>query len=94
MDFPRKSLKVTIPVKSPIKKEEDQEDGFTTPKGDKFRIPPQIECPPAPGPRIHRKTIQKRRKKLTGRRLITVNFQDLDIAFARKHTYNIVSEDS
>uniref|UniRef100_A0A1J3D502 Uncharacterized protein n=1 Tax=Noccaea caerulescens TaxID=107243 RepID=A0A1J3D502_NOCCA len=93
MEFPEKSLKVTIPVQAPIiskpekeEKEGEEEDGFTTPKGDQFRIPPQLECPPAPGPRIRRKTIDKRRKKSAGRRLISVSVQDLDTVFTRAHT--------
>ncbi|CAA7022392.1 unnamed protein product [Microthlaspi erraticum] len=90
MDFQEKSLKVKIPVQTPIiskpEKEGEEEDGFTTPKGDQFRIPPQLECPPAPGPGIRRKTIDKRRKKSAGRRLISVNVQDLDTLFTRTHT--------
>lgn len=89
MDFPGKSLKVTIPVQAPInpkpEKEEKEEDGFTTPKGEQFRIPAQLECPPAPGPRIRRKIIDKR-QKAAGRRLISVNVQDLETVFASTHT--------
>lgn len=89
MDIPGNSLKVTIPVKAPvsskpekeekkIEKEKEEEDGFTTPKGEEFRIPPQLECPPAPGPRIYRKKIDKHRKKASGQRIISFNVQDLD----------------
>ncbi|CAH2066596.1 unnamed protein product [Thlaspi arvense] len=101
MDIPGKSLKVKIPVQAPInskpeKKEEDEgeEDGFTTPKGAQFRIPPQLECPPAPGPRINRKKIDKRRKRSTGRRLVSINVQELDTVFAACEDTYIVAEDS
>lgn len=93
MEFLGKSLTVTIPVKAPVssKPEKEEEDGFTTPKGEKFRIPLQLECPPAPGPRIYRKTIDKRRKKATRQRIISFNVHDLDTFF---ETTLRVAEDS
>ncbi|KAG7589665.1 hypothetical protein ISN44_As07g019120 [Arabidopsis suecica] len=104
MDLPEKSLKVTIPVKAPAsskpekeekeEKEKEEEDGFTTPKGEEFRIPPQLECPPAPGQRVYRKKIDKHRKKASGQRIISfnVNVQDLDTFFAR--TQNVADVNS
>ncbi|EOA35924.1 hypothetical protein CARUB_v10021182mg [Capsella rubella] len=64
-------------------KEEKEEDGLTTPKGEEYRIPPLHECPPAPGPGIYRKKIEKRRKKYAGQRIISFNGQDLDTFFSR-----------
>ncbi|CAH8337446.1 unnamed protein product [Eruca vesicaria subsp. sativa] len=90
MDSPVKLLKVKIPVQAPNKKkpekEGEEEDGFTTPKGVQFTIPPQVKCPPAP-PRggVQHKTIEKRRKKSTPRRLTSVNIQDLNTFFSRTH---------
>ncbi|XP_019093690.1 PREDICTED: cyclin-dependent protein kinase inhibitor SMR2-like [Camelina sativa] len=99
MEFPEKSLKVTIPVKAPVssskpekeeRKEEDkednkeeEEDGCTTPKGKEHRIPPQLECPPAPRPGIYRGKIEKRREKSSGQRSLSFNVQELDTFFAR-----------
>ncbi|KAF8098639.1 hypothetical protein N665_0261s0008 [Sinapis alba] len=86
-----KSIAVTISVKAPVnpkpEKEEEEEDGFTTPTGPQFKIPPPVECPPAPRRvSINRKTIDKRRRKSTGRRLMSVKAQDLNTVFARTQT--------
>lgn len=87
-----KSNAVTISVKAPIdpkpEKEEkkEEEDGFTTPTGPQFKIPPPVKCPPAPRRSINRKTIDKRRRKSTGRRLTSVKAQDLNTIFARTQT--------
>ncbi|KAG2313036.1 hypothetical protein Bca52824_024593 [Brassica carinata] len=55
MDSPGKSLKVKTPVQAPInkklEKEGEEEDGFNTPKGAQFKIPPPVGCPPAPVPK-------------------------------------------
>ncbi|KAJ0241201.1 hypothetical protein HA466_0216430 [Hirschfeldia incana] len=87
-----KSIAVTISVKAPVdpkpeKEEKKEEDGFTTPTGPQFKIPPAVVCPPAPRrDSINRKTINKRRRKSTGRRLTSVKAQDLDTVFARTQT--------
>lgn len=99
MNFPGKLLKVTIPVQTPVsskpekEEKEEEKDGFSTPKGAEFRIPPQLECPPAPGRGIQRKTIHKRRKKSSGRRITSVNVKDLDTIFAKTHV-DVVADDS
>ncbi|CAF2194433.1 unnamed protein product [Brassica rapa] len=84
-----KSIAVTISVKAPVdpKPEKEEEDGFTTPTGPQFKIPPSVKCPPAPRrDSIQRKTIDKRRKKSTGRRLTSVKAQDLNAVFTRTQT--------
>ncbi|KAG2313038.1 hypothetical protein Bca4012_027621 [Brassica carinata] len=70
-------------MRSRIKKREGEEgDGFTTPKGVQFSIPPQVDCPPAPARGgIQQKTIEKRGKKST-----SVNFEDFNTFFSRTHT--------
>ncbi|WZY76567.1 hypothetical protein YC2023_022951 [Brassica napus] len=71
----------------PHEREGEEEDGFTTPKGVQFRIPPHVDCPPTP-PRggIQQKAIEKRRKRSSPRRLTSVNVQDLNTFFSRTHT--------
>ncbi|KAF2593890.1 hypothetical protein F2Q70_00045208 [Brassica cretica] len=88
-----KSIAVTISVKALVdtkpEKEEnkEEEDGFTTPTGPQFKIPPPVVCPPAPRrDSIQRKKIDKRRKKSTGRRLTSVKAQDLNTVFTRTQT--------
>ncbi|KAL0731525.1 hypothetical protein Bca4012_027619 [Brassica carinata] len=73
MDSPGKSLKVKTPVQAPInkklEKEGEEEDGFNTPKGAQFKIPPPVGCPPAPV----RGGIQQKTINTTPRRLTSVN---------------------
>ncbi|XP_010427838.1 PREDICTED: cyclin-dependent protein kinase inhibitor SMR1-like [Camelina sativa] len=104
MEFPEKSLKATIPVKAPVMssskpekeerkedgKEDNKEEGCTTPMGKEHRIPPQLECPPAPRRGTYRGRIEKRREKSAGQRSISFNVQELDTFFARIH----VADDS
>lgn len=90
MDSPGKSLKVKTPVQAPINKKlekEEEKDGFTTPKGGNFKIPPLTKCPPAPvRGGIQQETIEKRLGKSTPRRLTAVDVQDLNTFFSRTHT--------
>ena len=79
MDSSGKTLKVKTPIYKKLEKEGEEEDGFTTPKGAQFKIPPLLQCPPAPV----RGGIQQ---KTTPRRLTSVNVQDLNSFFARTHT--------
>ncbi|CAH8337440.1 unnamed protein product [Eruca vesicaria subsp. sativa] len=90
MDSPGKLLNVKIPVQAPNnkkpEKEGEEEDGFTTPKGVQFIIPPQVKCPPAPiRGGVQQKTIEKRRKKSTPRRLTSVDVEDLSTFFSGTH---------
>ncbi|CAN7040497.1 unnamed protein product [Brassica rapa subsp. trilocularis] len=48
MDSSGKTLKVKTPINKKLEKEGEEEDGFTTPKGTQFKIPPLLQCPPAP----------------------------------------------
>ncbi|CAH8363796.1 unnamed protein product [Eruca vesicaria subsp. sativa] len=84
------SIAVAISVKAPVDpkpEKEEEEDGFTTPTGLQFKIPPPVKCPPAPRrDSINRKSIDKRRRKSTGRRLTSVNAQDLNTVFTRTQT--------
>ncbi|CAF1907613.1 unnamed protein product [Brassica oleracea var. botrytis] len=66
MDSSGKTLKVKTPINKKLEKEGEEEDGFTTPKGAQFKIPPLLQCPPAPV----RGGIQQ---KTTPRRLTSVN---------------------
>ncbi|WZZ33150.1 hypothetical protein YC2023_016551 [Brassica napus] len=87
MDSSGKTLKVKTPIYKKLEKEGEEEDGFTTPKGAQFKIPPLVECPPAPARgSIQQKTINKRRKISTPWRLTSVNIQDLNIFFSRTDT--------
>ncbi|CAF1907653.1 unnamed protein product [Brassica oleracea var. botrytis] len=87
MDSSGKTLKVKTPIYKKLEKEGEEEDGFTTPKGAQFKIPPLVECPPAPARGgIQQKTINKRRKISTPWRLTSVNIQDLNIFFSRTDT--------
>ena len=79
MDSSGKTLKVKTPINKKLEKEGEEEDGFTTPKGTQFKIPPLLQCPPAPV----RGGIQQ---TTTPRRLTSVNVQDLNSFFARTHT--------
>ncbi|CAN6844407.1 unnamed protein product [Brassica oleracea] len=48
MDSSGNTLKVKTPINKKLEKEGEEEDGFTTPKGAQFKIPPLLQCPPAP----------------------------------------------